>query len=179
MVYARHLAKRGRKVLVVDESAEGELRGRLPLPKEAIDCLYYQGVDYQIVPDQPTAGYDIVLKYRDFGTADYDLVIADWEKNTLLRALELAVAGDALLLVLGAPERGTIRRLLKRRGTALPDGQLIELVWNKKDMGVFLRLEYGLRVTFSGFSREFEKILLHLTEKLGKEECSVDHGILE
>ena len=63
MLYARYLSEQGRRVLVVDRSEERSIHSRLPLPKESIDCLYYQGVDYLITMTRALLPYDVCLCY--------------------------------------------------------------------------------------------------------------------
>jgi len=161
-------------VLVVDESTEEGVLSRLPLPGEVIGCLYYQGVDYQVISQEPGEEYDIILKYWDLGVdrlEAVDLVVTDWERFSLQRAVELAIAADSLLLIMGVPENALVKPLLARYGAVLSKGQVVEMGLRKKDIGVFLRQEHGMKVSLHRLSGKCISIFRYLTEKLVKEEA--------
>ncbi len=189
MLYAEYLSAQGKKVLVVDRSEEKSIQSRLPLPKESMDCLYYQGVDYLITAEKALLPYDSCLYYwgetspgrRQEATKQGSvrgIVITNYTRPRLDWGIELALKQD-VLLVAEVPEAGCIKKLLRQKQIRLPEGQLIELPWRLRDAKALFALEHGRGISFRKLSKELRQLLRYLSEKT-KEEVEIhDCSLLE
>ncbi len=186
MLCAGYLSAQGRKVLVVDRSEERSIHSRLPLPKESIDCLHYQGVDYLITMTQALLPYDICLCY--WGETERRLerrnvlggvVFVDYTRPRLEWGVEMAQKQDSLLVAVGVPEYGSIKKVLRQKQISLPKGQLIEVPWRVRDAKALLALEHGRGISFRKLSKDLKQLLRYLAEKSDREVEAHDCSLLE
>lgn len=182
MLYARFLAKQKQSVLVVDCSEDGRLLSHLPLPEKKIDCLFYQGVDYQISREQQTGHYDIILYYYGDGECENEqgapaakcIIFTDHSKSSLSWAVEKVWKEEALLVVTGVPERGAARRLLEKRSMRYPKECLRELPWKKADARVLMAQEHGIWASLHCLSRDTVHLMRELSDWMGKGDAYAD-----
>lgn len=185
MLCARYLAYQGKRVLVIDASADRRVLGHLPLPEEPLDCLFYQGVDYRIREVNLPSQYDIVLYYWGESAAGMEMwgqmsvVVSDCSRDQLCWAAKWSRRTRAYLVVTEVPEAGFLKRILRKMDVNLPETQVAELPWKSRDVQVMLAQEHGLRMSVRKLSRELLRVLRYLSEEKCREVEPDACGLLE
>ena len=133
---------------------------------------------YDRVLNKLCRDYDLILHYREMDESgrsaedrevsdngNAEVVFSDCDLLRLRHALDHALKQNAVLVVTGVPDYGTVKRLLRRMDVCLPEGQLVELPWKSRDAQVMLAQEYGMRMSVRKLSREAVRMLRYLSER--------------